>query len=159
MTNDPTTTDHRGRVYPCFAGAVLVIVVDTDDRVLFMQRPGSDEWRTVAGMLERGEGIEAAGLRELREEAGPDVDGVYLGVVHADVVDQTPPMATVVSVVSLFRMTGGSVEPGDDMAGSAVRWIDLADLETGRETVPVPRGGPALWRRVRAFLDSAGRGR
>lgn len=159
MTDDPTTTDHRGRIYPCFAGAVLVIVVDGQDRALFMQRPGSEEWRCVAGMLERDEGIEHASLRELHEEAGPGVTGDYLGVVHADVVEQTPPMATVVSVVSLYRMTGGTVVPGDDMAGSRIRWIRLDDLASGLEMVPVPRGGPALWGRVRNLLDSLGPGR
>ncbi len=152
MTEYPTTTDSKGRDYPCFAAAVLVIVVDNDDRVLSMQRPGASEWRTVAGTLERNEGIEAACLRELHEEAGDSVQGEFLGAVHADVVEQAPPMASVVSVISLFRMTSGTVEPGDDMAGSKVRWSAIDDLAEAREAIDVPRGGPHLWQRVRLLL-------
>lgn len=150
----PTTTDAAGRTYPCFAGAVLVVCVDSENRVLAMSRPGSGEIRTVGGTLEHGESIEACAMRELHEEAGPALAGTYLGVAHTEVIDMLPPMADLISIVTVFKVSGGNVEPGSDMAGSDVQWIALSDLTRGRATLDVPRGGPKLWRRIRGFLDS-----
>lgn len=56
--------------------AVIVLVIDADDRALLGRRvdwPGN-LYSTLAGFVEAGESAEAAVLRELSEEAGVDVD-------------------------------------------------------------------------------------
>ncbi len=56
--------------------------------VLLLRHPDANDrfpglWNGIGGHVEPGEGIRAAARRELREEAGLDVDGLRLcGVIH-----------------------------------------------------------------------------
>jgi 8-oxo-dGTP diphosphatase len=68
---DRMTTELR------FREAARVVVIDEADRVLlvlFQLRDGGSVWATTGGGLEPGETHEEAARRELREEAGLDVD-------------------------------------------------------------------------------------
>lgn len=68
--------------YPRTDPAVIMLVVDDDDRLLLGRQTTWPEGRfsTLAGFVEPGESLEAAVRREVREEVGIDVDAVtYLG--------------------------------------------------------------------------------
>lgn len=68
--------------YPRTDPAVIMSVVDADDRLLLARGAGWPEGRysVLAGFLEPGETLEAAVRREVREEVGIDVrDVTYLG--------------------------------------------------------------------------------
>ena len=61
-----------------------VLPVDADGRVLLqlgreLHRRSDRFWLTIGGGKERGETLAAAGAREMREEAGIDVDAAALG--------------------------------------------------------------------------------
>lgn len=61
-----------------------VLPVDTDGRVLLqlgreLHRRGDRFWLTIGGGAERGETLAEAAAREMREEAGIDVDPADLG--------------------------------------------------------------------------------
>jgi NAD+ diphosphatase len=68
--------------YPRTDPAVIMLVVDDDDRLLLGRQVSWPERRfsTLAGFVEPGESLEAAVRREVHEEAGITVDAVtYLG--------------------------------------------------------------------------------
>jgi NAD+ diphosphatase len=68
--------------YPRTDPAVIMLVVDDDDRLLLGRQVTWPEGRfsTLAGFVEPGESLEAAVRREVHEEAGITVDEVtYLG--------------------------------------------------------------------------------
>ena len=68
--------------YPRTDPAVIMLVVDDDDRLLLGRQTSWPEGRfsTLAGFVEPGESLEAAVRREVFEEAGVEVgDVTYLG--------------------------------------------------------------------------------
>jgi len=78
-TNDVCATNSQGRKVTEVAVGVLV---QPDGRYLLAQRPAGKPyegyWEFPGGKLERGESIEAALARELREELGIEVTASHL---------------------------------------------------------------------------------
>ena len=75
-------TDDGTEHYPRTDPAVIMAVVDADDRLLLARGPqwGRGRFSVLAGFVEPGESLEAAVAREVREEVGIAVDDVrYLG--------------------------------------------------------------------------------
>jgi ADP-ribose pyrophosphatase YjhB (NUDIX family) len=142
MSNkSPTVTNARGdRAFDCFPAAVLVFVVDEDERILILSNPQSDGgWEVVNGALQHGETILEGALRELREEAGPGVRVRPLGIVHVYTHHYDPNIPNMISICYLMAYEGGEVVPGDDMAGSAVRWASAEDIEDESLRMIAPR--------------------
>jgi 8-oxo-dGTP diphosphatase len=54
------------------AGGIVIDKETGTPRVLLVHRPSYDDWSFPKGKLERGESIEEAALREVREETGLD---------------------------------------------------------------------------------------
>ena len=134
----PVVTDTHGRQFACFPVAVLIFIVDEDERILFLSHPEQrGAWQIVKGALEAGETILEGVLRETREEVGPDVRVRPLGTVHA----LATPIGDDVQAIGLFYLMayeGGQVQPGDDMLGSQFRWWSLEELENESIKVVVP---------------------
>lgn len=68
--------EQHGAIFPRMDPAMIVLVTDEHDRALLGRRP---QWEpgwfsTLAGFVEAGETVEACLLREVREEAGIEVD-------------------------------------------------------------------------------------
>ncbi|MHA6668960.1 NAD(+) diphosphatase [Homoserinimonas sp. A447] len=75
-------TDSRGEVFPRTDPAVIVAVIDDDDRILLGSNSQweANRYSLLAGFVEAGESLEAAVAREVFEESGIRVvDPVYLG--------------------------------------------------------------------------------
>ena len=81
LPRHPSIKSASGRRFPCYPAAVLAFIVDNWDRCLLLRKPGHTGWEVVSGALEEGETVPEAVIREVREEAGPAVQAVYLGVL------------------------------------------------------------------------------
>jgi len=74
--------DQDNPVFPRTDPAVIVAVLDDDDRILLGANAawGGARYSLLAGFVDPGESLEAAVIREIREESGLNVvDPVYLG--------------------------------------------------------------------------------
>jgi ADP-ribose pyrophosphatase YjhB (NUDIX family) len=97
----------------------VAVVVERAGRILLGRRgPGTREpgkWSFPAGFVERGEPVEAAAIREVREEVGLDVTlGPLLGLVSA------PGEVVVLAVYAAVDARGEPVA-GDDL--TEVGWF------------------------------------
>ena len=150
----PELVGANGRRFAGFAAAVLVFVVD-GDRVLLLRHPGRRRgWEIVNGGLEAGESLAEGALREVAEEAGPSVRLELLGTVHAETYHYDDEIPHMISTFFVGAYRGGAVSPGDDMAGSEVRWATLDEVRAlsgaGEGLVPAE-----VWMFERAFQLAA----
>ncbi len=146
----PIVTTASGREFATFPAAVVVAIVNERGELLLLQNPCRPGWwEPVNGGVDAGETLLEAALREVLEEAGPDVRVRPLGVVHASTFAYDADVQHVVSVTFVMAYEGGEVVPGDDMAGSSVRWMSLDTIAAeGLRLVP-PLHEP--WLRERAI--------
>ena len=149
---EPRPVDGRERPVCGTCGAVtyldpklaVAVLIEDRGRILLGKRgPGTREagrWSFPAGFVERGEAVEAAARREVREEVGVVVRlGPLLGLISTE-------GETV--VLAVYEAAGFTGEPvaGDDL--EAIDWFDpdaLPDLAFGhdRRTIEV-------WRTLRS---------
>jgi 8-oxo-dGTP diphosphatase len=140
------------REYPesPFVGVGAVIV--RDDRVLLVKRgkpPLLGEWSLPGGVLECGETLREAAIREAREETGLVVDvgemlGVYERIVRSD---DARVRYHYVLIDFLCRRTGGELSAASDAA--EVRWFTLKELPAlnlAQDTLEVIENGFARLR-------------
>lgn len=119
MTNQEETPRHSVSV----AG---VIVDDTGEHVLLIQRRDNGHWEPPGGVLELDETIEEGLRREIREETGVEVTierltGVYKNMSRG-------------IVALVYRCRAISQPAGSSAEASSVRWHPLAALG-GMESV------------------------
>jgi 8-oxo-dGTP pyrophosphatase MutT (NUDIX family) len=129
----PELVAANGRRFAGFAAAVLVFIVDPSTRrFLLLSSPakrGRPGWEIVNGGVEAGETPLAAVNREVAEEAGPDVELRVLGTVHTWSFRYDEQVTHMLSMAFVGSYLGGEVVPGDDMAGSLVRWASLEEIQ------------------------------
>ena len=90
--------------------AAVVLVIDGDGLVMVKRgvEPQCGKWAFPSGYVDRGEVVEAAAVREVKEETGLDVTLDRLIGVYS--LESNP----VVLVVYSARITGGAVAAGHD---------------------------------------------
>ena len=119
-----------GRSFATFPAAVVVPIVNRRGELLLLESPRRPGWwEPVNGAVDHGETLLEAALREVREEAGPDLRVRPLGVVHASSFAFDARVQRMISIVYLMAHEGGAALPGDDMRGSRVRWGTLGDID------------------------------
>lgn len=104
------------------------VVFDRAGRVLLIKRkhaPFKGRYALPGGFVERGETVEAAALRELKEETGLEGKIIRLIGVYSD--PRRDPRAPTVSVAFLVRPRTAKARAGDDAAAAAFveEWRDL----------------------------------
>jgi len=107
---------------------VGAVVVD-QDRVLLVRRgaePLKGHWSLPGGLMELGESLAAAVVREVREETGLDVEPVEL-VELLDRIHREGDRVRYHYVIAdyLCRVTGGALQAASD--AEAVRWVERAE--------------------------------
>jgi ADP-ribose pyrophosphatase YjhB (NUDIX family) len=106
-------------------GAVIV----HEGRVALVQRgkePAKGKWSIPGGLIELGESLGDAVVREVREETGLVVETVAL-VELIDRIHREGERVRYHYVIAdyLCRVTGGELRPGSDAA--ATRWVERAE--------------------------------
>lgn len=102
------------------------------DRILLVQRgnePYKGWWSLPGGGVETGERLEAAILREVQEETGLEVEIVQLATIFERLMPDAEGRCEYHYVLIDYecRITGGTLEAGDDSA--AVAWFPLDELK------------------------------
>jgi ADP-ribose pyrophosphatase YjhB (NUDIX family) len=113
--------------------AVATIVTNDEGHIVLVRRaiePGYGKWVIPGGYVDRGEEVEAAAIREAREESGIEIKlGRLLNVYSYS--GRAP-----VIIVYEARMTGGCLECDDEglevrfFAVDAIPWDELAFRST-----------------------------
>ncbi|HKN32075.1 MAG TPA: NUDIX hydrolase [Terriglobales bacterium] len=124
------------------AGAIIV----EDGRVVLIKRghpPLLGEWSIPGGVLEIGEMLREAAVREAQEETGLTVEaGEILGVYDRILRDGDRLQYHYVLIDFLCRRVSGEIRPGSD--ADEVRWFkrdEIDALKLAPETAEVIRKG------------------
>jgi 8-oxo-dGTP diphosphatase len=123
--------------------AIAAAIIAQDGKVLLVKRrisEGKLSWQFPAGAVEDGETVDAAAVREAREETGL--------IVEADKVlgERVHPATGRTMVYVACNVVEGSAHVGDEDELSEFAWSNLASLP---EYVPY-----GLWEPVQQHLDS-----
>src|SRR6266481_1847710 len=131
------------REYPDFPLVGVGAIIIEDGRVALVKRgqpPLAGEWSIPGGVLEVGETLRKAAVREALEETGLAVEtGELLGVFERVIPDEHGKMRYhFVLIDFLCRRVAGDLKAGDD--ADEVRWFkreELAGLELSKDTQEV----------------------
>ncbi len=131
-------------------GAVIV----HEGRVLLVQRgrePMKGRWTIPGGLVEIGEALDAAVVRETLEETGLEVEPIEL-VELLDRIHREEGRVRYHYVIAdyLCRVVGGTLASADDAA--AVRWVERAEWNSHSALAIDPitvRVVEAAWQRAR----------
>lgn len=141
------------RLYPERPFLAASVAVFREGKVLLAQRTGgsgSGDYSLPGGMVELGERLREACLRELREETGVEAELVgfvdHVEVIHRDDHGRVRTHATVAVFAAHWR--SGEGETGAEAAD--IRWVD--PLAPG--PLPMTAGLPAVLRKAVALTGS-----
>ena len=109
-------------------GAIIV----QDGKILIVRRssePGKGKWSVPGGLVELGETVEQAVVREVREECGLDVEvDRLIDVVDSMTFDRNGRLKYHFIILDFFvKIKGGELRPGDD--AKEAMWVSLEEVE------------------------------
>ena len=109
-------------------GAIIV----QDGKILIVRRssePGKGKWSVPGGLVELGETVEQAVVREVREECGLDVEvDRLIDVVDSMTFDRNGRLKYHFIILDFFvKIKGGKLRPGDD--AKEAMWVSLEEVE------------------------------
>lgn len=136
--------------YPRSDPAVIVAVVDDEDRLLLGRQPSwpPRRYSVLAGFAETGESLEQAVRREIGEEVGLELTEVaYLG-------SQPWPFPRSLMAAFRARALGTQLHPAASEIEDA-RWFSIAELRNAFDSGEVlpPTGVSIARRMIEAWLD------
>lgn len=119
------------RHYPTTPLLAACTAIWRGDKVLLAKRsgaPNTGTWAMPGGLVEIGETLEQAALREVREETRLELDRVVFNRYHEIIMRDATDTVERHYVLAMFvgRSNGGLAVAGDDAA--AVEWFTLDDL-------------------------------
>ena len=123
--NDPTAPPANSIV-----PGTQVYVTDDAGRILLQRRADSGNWSAPGGVMDIGETLTAAAVREAHEETGLQVEvtgllGIYTDPRHVIAYDDGEVRQEFV-VAFTGRVLGGTLRASDE--STEVRWVDPAEL-------------------------------
>lgn len=142
MTNQhPIIIAKSGRQFAASAAGLVSFILDEQERILMLANPkyGGNKWEPPNGAYNGNETLLEAAIREAREEAGANIRIRPLCVLHAYNFPYDNGLRYMISVAFLFAYLGGDIIPGDDMAGSDVKWMTLSEIHSGQYQIIVPQ--------------------
>jgi len=149
------------REYPAAPLVGVGAVIVHDGRVLLVQRgtePARGRWSIPGGLIEVGEPLSEAVVREVREETGLQVEPVEL-IELLDRIHREGDRVRYHYVIAdyLCRVVGGALHAASD--ADAVRWVERPEWNSHSALVLDPitvRVIEAGWQRARALEKKAG---
>ncbi|UWZ83228.1 NUDIX hydrolase [Occallatibacter riparius] len=146
------------REYPLSPLVGVGAVIVQEGRVLLVQRgrePMKGRWTIPGGLIEIGESLLEAVVRETREETGLDIEPIEL-VELLDRIHREEGRVRYHYVIAdyLCRVTGGTLAAADDAA--AVRWVERAEWNSHSAVAIDPitvRIIEAAWQRARQLEE------
>jgi ADP-ribose pyrophosphatase YjhB (NUDIX family) len=126
--NDPKAPQ-ASRIVP----AVNVVVTNDAGEILLIRRTDNDNWALPGGVVDIGESLPQAAIRETLEETGIDCEitglsGIYTDPGHVILYTSNGEVRQEFSIVLTARATGGQPTPSSE--SSQVRWIASTDLDS-----------------------------
>ena len=91
---------------------------------------------TVRRLAVGDEELAEAAVALFAEEAGPEVQLQVLGSVHSWTWRYDDSVTHMLSLAFVASYLGGAIVPGDDMAGSEVRWATLDEIRSLPALIP-----------------------
>lgn len=124
-----TSDDRSYPARPILGVGALIIEADSIVLIQRGKEPLKGYWSIPGGAVETGERLEAALLREVREETGLEVEVVRLIEIFERIIKDDDERAKhhYVLIDYLCRKTGGELQSGDDAC--AVRWVPRNELD------------------------------
>jgi len=149
------------REYPLAPLVGVGAVIVKDGRVLLVQRgtePALGRWSIPGGLIEVGEGLSEAVVREVREETGLEIEPVEL-VELLDRIHRDGDRVRYHYVIAdyLCRVVSGTLNAASDAA--AVRWVERSEWNSHSALVLDPitvRVIEAGWQRAKALEEQHG---
>jgi ADP-ribose pyrophosphatase YjhB (NUDIX family) len=121
------------REYPAqpFVGVGAVVICD--GKLLLAKRssdPGKNQWAIPGGLVNLGETVSAAVVREVKEESNLDVEvDSLIDVVDVMEPDEAAKFRFHFVILDFFtRLKGGTLQGGSDVR--EVRWVPLNEVES-----------------------------
>jgi ADP-ribose pyrophosphatase YjhB (NUDIX family) len=133
-----TITANSGRQFAVFPIGLIALIIDPQERLLMLKHPTHGTYEPVNGGYDGGETLLEGFLREIREEAGAEVQVRPITAVHTYNFRYDDSLPYMISIVFLFEYVSGDVIPGDDMVGAEIKWMTVAEINGGQYRIPVP---------------------
>jgi len=120
------------RFYPSQPVVGVGAVIVCDGKILLVKRrgePGRGKWSVPGGLVELGETVEEAVIREVKEETGLDVaEPELIDVVDNIVRDEKGEIKWHFIILDFFvKVRGGELRASDD--AEEIRWVPLDEAE------------------------------
>lgn len=138
-----TITAQSGREFAAFPAGLIALIIDKQERFLLLKHPKHGTYEPVNGAYDAGETMLAGLQREIREEAGEEIQVRPISAVHSYNFRYDETIPHMISLIFLFEYVGGEIIPGDDMIGAEVKWLTVAEINSGDYQIPVPN--QAMW--------------
>jgi len=142
------------RLYPDQPVVGIGAIIIKDGKIVLIKRgnePSKGKWTIPGGLVELGESLEAAVIRETEEEVCLDVDKPSLiGVVdNVDLDEQGKVKYHYVIIEYLVQVIGGTIQAASD--AEELRWVPFDEVESYNLTASFRR----FFKNNREKLDQA----
>ncbi len=132
-----------GAVFFLDPKVVTGVIFDSEGKVVLIRRnlePASGKWKFPAGFVDRGEVVEEAAVREVKEETGLDVEVTGLVGVYS-----RPGEANIL-VVYDGKVVGGKLEAGEEAQAVGIFNFDSLPPQAFERDAVIY----AQWRKIRS---------